>query len=96
MPFGEVTDEVKAIESIKSADTFLTDTIGNSLNNSLPSSQVERFTYQFGNPTFVQATVITELSRDSETFINEVRTAEKAIEDALGVPVQLTVEISTE
>jgi hypothetical protein len=90
---GASADEVEAIES---ADAFIKETIRTALEASLPGSQIERFTYQYGNPTIVEVTVKSDLERESEAFENEVRGAEYALEEALGVPVRLSVELATE
>jgi uncharacterized membrane protein len=90
---GASADEVEAIES---ADAFIKETIRTALEASLPGSQIERFNYQYGNPTIVEVTVKSDLERESEAFENEVRGAEDALEEALGVPVRLSVELATE
>jgi hypothetical protein len=90
---GASADEIEAIES---ADAFIKETIRTALEASLPGSQIERFTYQYGNPTIVEVTVESDLERESEAFENEVRGAEYALEEALGVPVRLSVELATE
>jgi hypothetical protein len=40
--------------------------------------------------------VKSELERESEAFESEVRGAEDALEEALGLPVRISVEIATE
>ena len=90
---GASADEV---EAIRSADVFIEETIRTALEASLPSSHIERFTFQYGNPTLVEVMVKSELERESEAFESEVRGAEDALEEALGVPVRLSVEIATE
>lgn len=49
-----------------------------------------------GNPTFVDVVVISDLEPESEAFQSEVRSAEEALEEALDIPVRLSVEISAE
>jgi hypothetical protein len=90
---GRSTSE---IESIQSADVFIEETIRNALEESMPSSQVERFTYQFGNPTIVHVVMTSGLENDSDTFQGEVRAAEDALKNDLGVPIRLTVETISE
>jgi hypothetical protein len=90
---GTSADEVEAVES---ADVFIKETIHTALVASLPSSQIESFTYQYGNPTFVDVVVISDLEPESEAFESEVRSAEEALEEALDIPVRLSVEISAE
>ena len=90
---GTSEEEVEAIDS---ADVFIEETIRTALDASLPSSEVERFSYQYGNPTIVEVTLKSELTRESEEFQSEIRGAEEALEEALGVPVRLSVEIAAE
>jgi uncharacterized hydrophobic protein (TIGR00271 family) len=88
---GTSTDEAEAIESM---DVLIEHTILNTLTASMPSSQIESFTYQYGNPTFVDVLVTSDLQPESEAFKSEVRGAEAALEEALGLPVRLSVEMS--
>jgi uncharacterized hydrophobic protein (TIGR00271 family) len=85
-----------AVEAVESADVLIEGTIHTALVASMPSSQIESFTYQYGNPTFVDVVVISELEPESEAFQSEVRSAEEALEEALDIPVRLSVEISSE
>ena len=62
----------------------------------MPSSEIESFTFEYGNPTFVDVVVISDLEPESEAFQSEVRSAEEALEEALDIPVRLSVKISKE
>jgi hypothetical protein len=86
-------DEAEAIES---TGVLIEETILTTLEVSMPSSQIESFTYQYGNPTFVDVVVTTDLQPESEAFQSEVRSAEAALKEALELPVRLSVEISAE
>jgi hypothetical protein len=84
------------VEAVESAGVLIEETIHTTLKTSMPSSQIESFTYQYGNPTFVDVIVISDLEPESEAFQSEVRSTEEALEEALDIPVRLSVEISTE
>ncbi len=90
---GTSADEVEAVES---AGVLIEEMIRTALVASMPSSQIESFTYQYGNPTFVDVVVISDLGPESEAFQSEVRSAEEALEEALDIPVRLSAKISAE
>ena len=83
-------------EEVESTDILIEETILTTLKASMPSSQIESFTYQYGNPTSVEVVVSTDLDPQSEAFVNEVSSAEAALEEAFQIPVLLSVEISAE
>jgi uncharacterized hydrophobic protein (TIGR00271 family) len=83
-------------EAIKSTGALIEETILSTLRASMPSSQIESLAYQYGNPTFVDVVVTSDLESESEAFQSEVRGAEAALEEALGLPVRLSVEMSAE
>ena len=89
---GFVVDRLQGLDGAEQ----VRETIHTTLKSSMPSSQIESFTFDYGNPTFVDVVVTSDLEQESEAFQSEVHSAKEALEEALDIPVRLSVEISKE
>jgi uncharacterized hydrophobic protein (TIGR00271 family) len=77
--------------SVAEADAEVEATIGRILDEQLTDMNVLGFRFEIGNPSLVLTAVKTELESASEAFNEQVRAAELALAQELGLPVILTI-----
>jgi uncharacterized hydrophobic protein (TIGR00271 family) len=77
--------------SVAQADAEVEATIGRILAEQLTDMKMLGFIFEIGNPTLVLTAVQTELDSDSAEFNEQVRSAELALAQELGLPVVLSL-----